>query len=58
MGPLDPGKDGEKVDELLEHLRGLAALGVTHFHGQVPDVASSRRLEILGEQVIPEALKF
>ena len=58
MGSLDPGKDGEKVDELLEQLRGLAALGVTHFHGQVPDVQTIRPLEILGAQVIPEALKF
>ncbi|HWG22938.1 LLM class F420-dependent oxidoreductase [Actinospica sp.] len=58
MGSLDPGKDGEKVEELLEQLRGLAALGVTHFHGQVPDVQTIRPLEILGEQVIPEALKF
>ena len=58
MGPLDPGEDGEKVDELLEQLRGLAALGVTHFHGRVPKVESIRPLEILAEQVIPEALKF
>jgi len=58
MGPIDPGKDGEKVDELLEQLRGLAALGVTHVHGYIPDVESIRPLEILGEQVVPEAAKF
>jgi F420-dependent oxidoreductase-like protein len=58
MGPIDPGKDGEKVDELLEQLRGLAALGITHVHGSVPNVESIRPLEILGDQVIPEALKF
>ncbi|HET9168568.1 MAG TPA: LLM class F420-dependent oxidoreductase [Actinospica sp.] len=58
MGPIDPGKDGEKVDELLEQLRGLAALGVTHVHGYVPDAETIRPLEILGERVIPEAAKF
>jgi alkanesulfonate monooxygenase len=31
----------------------MAALGVTHYHGTVPDVASIRPLEILGERVVP-----
>ena len=58
MLPLDPGQDGENVEDLLEKLRGLAGLGVSHVHGRVPDVESIRPLEILGEQVVPEALKF
>src|SRR6266566_3789332 len=45
MLPLDPGHDGEKVDALLERLRGLAALGVSHAHGRVPDVAAITPLE-------------
>jgi F420-dependent oxidoreductase-like protein len=58
MCPVDPGADGEKVEELLEQLRGLAALGVSHVHGMVPGVETLRPLEILGEQVVPEAKKF
>jgi F420-dependent oxidoreductase-like protein len=58
MAPIDPGKDGEKVEELLERLRGYAALGVTHVHGMVADVETIQPLEILGGQVIPEAAKF
>ena len=58
MFTIDPGKDGEKVEEVLERMRGLAALGVSHVHGMLPDVETLRPLEILGEQVVPEALKF
>jgi F420-dependent oxidoreductase-like protein len=53
IGRLDPGPDGERVDEVLTELRGLAELGVTHFHGSVPDAADLARIEILGQQVIP-----
>jgi alkanesulfonate monooxygenase len=53
MGPLDPGADGAGVDEMLDSMRELAELGVTHYHGSVPDVASITPLEILGERVIP-----
>jgi alkanesulfonate monooxygenase SsuD/methylene tetrahydromethanopterin reductase-like flavin-dependent oxidoreductase (luciferase family) len=58
MVGLDPGASGEKVDELLEQLRGLAALGFTEAHGWVPDVEAIVPLEILGERVIPEAARF
>jgi alkanesulfonate monooxygenase len=58
MGPLDPGKDGENVDSLLESMRKLHDLGFTHYHGTVPNVASIKPLEILAERVIPEAAKF
>jgi alkanesulfonate monooxygenase len=58
MFPTDPGPDGEHVDAILEQLRGLAALGVTHAHTRVPQVASLKPLEILGEQVIPLAAAF
>src|SRR6476620_7253998 len=36
---LDPGVDGQHVDELLRRLRGLADLGVAHVHGWVPRVS-------------------
>jgi len=58
MYSFDPGKDGEKVDEVLERMRDLAALGVSHVHGMLPGVETIRPLEILGERVVPEALKF
>ncbi len=58
MVGIDPGADGEKVDELLETLRRLADLGFTEAHGWVPGVESLTPLEIIGERVVPEAAKF
>jgi alkanesulfonate monooxygenase len=58
MMPLDPGPRGENIDALLEQLRALAALGVSHAHGRIPDVSAITRLELLGEQVIPVAAGF
>jgi F420-dependent oxidoreductase-like protein len=58
IGPLDPGPDGAKVDELLSAMREVAALGVTHWHGSVPDVASITPLEVLGRRVVPAAAEF
>ncbi len=55
MMPLDPGPNGEKVDELLETLRQLAALGVTHVEGHVPNFWEIKPLELIGERVIPAA---
>jgi alkanesulfonate monooxygenase len=53
MGPLDPGEAGENVDALIESLQSLAALGISHYHGSVPEVASLTRLEILAKRVMP-----
>lgn len=58
MMPLDPGPGGENTDALLEQLRALAALGVSHAHGQIPDVSAITPLELLGERVIPVAAGF
>ena len=58
MFPIDPGADGEHVEEILGRLRELAALGITHAHARVPQVASIRPLEIIGERIIPEAARF
>jgi alkanesulfonate monooxygenase len=58
MGPLDPGPDGANVGALIESMRGFAELGITHYHGSVPDVASITPLTILGKQVIPEVAGF
>jgi alkanesulfonate monooxygenase len=53
MGPLDPGADGEKVDALLDQIEQMGKLGITHYHGSVPEVASMTRLELLGDRVLP-----
>jgi alkanesulfonate monooxygenase len=58
MGPLDPGPNGERVQDLIAAMRRVASLGITHYHGSVPDVASISRLELLGEQVIPVVADF
>jgi alkanesulfonate monooxygenase len=58
LAPIDPGANGEKVDELLAELHRLHELGVHHVHGRAPDMWDLRRIEILGERVIPVAMKF
>ena len=58
MMPLDVGEKGEKIDGMLEQLRGLAALGVAHVHGFVPRVAELEPLRVLGREVIPAAAKL
>ena len=58
MGPIDPGPNGENVDATLEHLRDLAALGVTHLQMGVGDGSRTDVLELIGERIIPEAAKL
>jgi alkanesulfonate monooxygenase len=58
MMPLDVGEDGANAEAVLEQLRGLAALGVSHVHGMIPGAEAIRPLELFGELVIPEARKF
>ncbi|WP_163550699.1 LLM class F420-dependent oxidoreductase [Candidatus Frankia nodulisporulans] len=58
MMPLDPGPDGKHIDDLLDRLRALAALGITHCHGWVPGVDAIRPLDLLAERLIPVAATF
>ena len=58
MGPLDPGPDGERAGDLIREMGRLGSLGVQHYHGSVPDAASLRRIEVLGQQVIPEVTEL
>jgi alkanesulfonate monooxygenase len=51
--PFDVGRDGERVGQTLDDLRGLADLGVQVAHGRVENVQDIRPLEILGEEVVP-----
>ncbi len=55
---FDVGDDGEKVDETIERLRALAALGIEVAHGGVPNPAGSQQLEIIGKEVIPAVADF
>jgi len=57
-GPLDPGPGGQNVNALIGRMRELAKLGITHYHGPVPDVASITPLEVLGRRVIPVAAEL
>ena len=58
MMPLDAGPDGSRAEELLGQLEQLAKLGIEHVHGWVPQVATIRPLEALGERVIPVAQRL
>jgi F420-dependent oxidoreductase-like protein len=58
MLSLDPGKNGERVDSLLEELRRLSDLGFEEAHGRVNDVWRITPLELLGERVVPVAAEF
>jgi alkanesulfonate monooxygenase len=53
LADIDPGAQGEKVDALLDRLRGHADLGFAVAHGRLPEVSDLRRLRILGEKVVP-----
>src|SRR6185437_15953734 len=36
MMPLDPGENGEHIEDILEQMRWAAGLGVSHVHSRVP----------------------
>jgi hypothetical protein len=57
-GPLDPGPGGQNVTALTGRMRELATLGITHYQGPVPNVASITPLEVLGRRVIPVAAEL
>jgi alkanesulfonate monooxygenase SsuD/methylene tetrahydromethanopterin reductase-like flavin-dependent oxidoreductase (luciferase family) len=58
MFSFDVGERGEKVDAVLGRLRWLASMGVEAALGSVKAVASIEPLKIMGERVIPAALKI
>ncbi len=55
---FDVGDDGARVDETLDGLRRLAALGFDVAHGRVTDIWRVTPLEVLGEQVVPAAARL
>jgi F420-dependent oxidoreductase-like protein len=50
---FDIGEKGERVDQVVEDLRNLAALGVQVAHGRVQRVWELAPLEVIGKEVIP-----
>jgi F420-dependent oxidoreductase-like protein len=53
MFGFDVGDNGEKVGQVIGGLRWLANMGIQTVIGSVPKVYDTRRLEIIGEKVIP-----
>lgn len=58
LAQLDPGPNGENVDDLLRELERLSKLGIDYVHGRVPNVSDPRMLEVLGERVLPVAAQL
>jgi alkanesulfonate monooxygenase len=58
IGPLDPGAGGQNVETLIESMGRLAGLGISHYHGSIPDVSSITPIEVLGQRVIPVVADF
>jgi F420-dependent oxidoreductase-like protein len=58
MFPMDPGPGGEGVDSILQQLRELATLGVSHAHSRCPAKNTIPTIELIGERIIPEAARF
>jgi alkanesulfonate monooxygenase SsuD/methylene tetrahydromethanopterin reductase-like flavin-dependent oxidoreductase (luciferase family) len=55
---FDPGPNGERVDETVAELKGLADLGIQTAIGGVRDVHTITPLEIIGRDVIPAVAGF
>jgi F420-dependent oxidoreductase-like protein len=53
IGQLDPGPEGENLGNMIDSMRALADLGVTHYHASVPNDASITPIEVLGKRLIP-----
>ena len=50
---FDIGENGEKAGQVIGGLRWLAGMGIQTVVGNVPKVYDIKRLEIMGEKVIP-----
>ena len=58
MLPFNLRAGDQAVDELLQRLSELAKLGITHVHGRLHDVEQPATMELMADQVIPEAAKL
>jgi F420-dependent oxidoreductase-like protein len=50
---IDPGEKGERVDELIESLRAMAALGFTVGHGGLRNAWDLSQYELFKNEIIP-----
>ena len=50
---FDVGKKGERVDQTIEDLQNLAAMGIQVAHGGVKNVSELAPIEVIGKEVIP-----
>ena len=55
---FDTGTDGDRVDDMIGELKGLADLGIDTAIGGVRDVHTITPLEIIGRDVIPAVAGF
>jgi alkanesulfonate monooxygenase SsuD/methylene tetrahydromethanopterin reductase-like flavin-dependent oxidoreductase (luciferase family) len=55
---FDVGERGERVGQVIEELRDLAALGVQVAHGRAQRVWDLTPLEMIGKEVIPAIADF
>lgn len=53
MFRFDIGDNGEKVEEVIAGLHGLAGMGIQTVIGGVPNIYRIKPLEIIGERIIP-----
>jgi hypothetical protein len=52
------GENGERVEEVIEHLHELSELGIQLAHGTVIDAGSLRPLEMMAERIVPAVADF
>ena len=50
---FDVGEDGSRVGELIDQLRGLAAMGIQTVFGKVMNDHRIAPIEVVGREVIP-----
>ena len=50
---FDVGENGENVGQVIEDLKGLAAVGVQVAHGRVARVWELTPLEVIGKEIVP-----
>jgi hypothetical protein len=53
MFQFDVGENGENVGKVIGGLKWLAGMGIETAIGHVPKPYETRRLEIIGEKLIP-----
>jgi F420-dependent oxidoreductase-like protein len=52
---FDLGENGERVGDIIEDLRGLAALGFTVGHGTLRNAWDTKQFEIFAKEIVPAA---